>query len=170
MADRPSEWLIQNIDLIPRDRLVLDVASGRGRNALYLAAAGWPVHAVDRSADALNALQDAAQGLDGAVTTECLDLETGLVSLGTGRYGAVIVFNYLHRPLMAAIVNAVAGGGVLIYQTFTSGQAARGHPRNPDFLLREGELPTLVSPLEVVRSREGDVDGSLVASIVAQRR
>jgi SAM-dependent methyltransferase len=170
MADRPSGWLIENVDLIPRDRLVLDVASGRGRNALFLAAAGWPVHAIDRNAEALAALQDSAQGLDGTVTTECLDLESGAPSLGSRRYGAVIVFNYLHRPLMPAIVEAVAPGGVLIYQTFTAGQAARGKPQNPAFLLEDGELPTLVTPLEVLRSREGDFDGSLVASIVAQRR
>jgi SAM-dependent methyltransferase len=142
---------------------VLDVACGKGRNALFLARSGWSVHAVDRDADAL-------ARLDRLVTTEVVDLESGTPALGHREYGAVIVFNYLHRPLMPAIVEAVAPGGVLIYETFTAGQRARGHPRNPAFLLREGELPTLVAPLDVVRSREGEFDGKLVASLVAVRR
>ena len=149
---------------------MLDVASGRGRHTLHLAARGWRVHAVDRDPDALAALRQAASGLAGEVTTECLDLESGTPSLGVRRYGAVLVFNYLHRPLMPAIVDAVEPGGVLIYETFTAGQAQRGRPTNPAFLLRDGELPALVAPLAVLRAREGDFEGRLVSSIVAARR
>ena len=165
---QPASWLVDNVDLIPRDAPVLDVACGGGRNTLFLARAGWAVHAVDRDRDALARLESA--GVVGRVTTEVLDLESGAPMLGHQEYGAVIVFNYLHRPLMPAIVEAVAPGGVLIYETFTRGQAARGHPRNPAFLLRDGELSTLVAPLQVLRSREGEFDGRLVASIVATRR
>jgi SAM-dependent methyltransferase len=167
VADRPAAWLIENADLIPRGRRVLDVASGRGRHTLHLAALGWRVHAVDRDPDALAALLDAARGLPGEVTAECLDLETGMPSLGVRQYGAVLVFNYLHRPLMPAIVHAVEPGGVLIYETFTVGQARRGRPGNPSFLLRDGELPALVAPLAILRAREGDFEGRLVSSIVA---
>ena len=171
MPAHPASWLIENIDRIPRGRRVLDVASGRGRHALHLAAAGWPVHAVDRDAAALDALRESARGLPGVVTTEVLDLESGTPpSLGVKQYGAVLVFNYLHRPLMPAVVAAVEPGGVLIYETFTVGQAARGRPTSPAHLLRDGELPTLVAPLAVLRSREGDFDGSLISSIVAERR
>ena len=171
MPVQPASWLIENIGLLPRGQSVLDVASGRGRHALYLAAAGWSVHAVDRDAEALAALRVAAQGLSGSVTTETLDLETSPPpSLGVERYGGVLVFNYLHRPLMPAIVDAVAPGGVLIYETFTVGQARRGRPTNPAFLLEDGELRTLIAPLAVLRAREGDVDGNLVSSIVAVRR
>jgi SAM-dependent methyltransferase len=170
VAEDPSLWLRENIDLIPRDQRVLDVASGTGRHALFLARLGWMVHAVDRDVARLQTLMDAAaqQGL--AVTTEVVDLETGTPLLGSRAYGAVLVFNYLHRPLMPALVDAVATGGVLIYETFTKGQALRGHPRNPAFLLQDGELPTLVAPLEILRTREGEFDGRLVASIVATRR
>ena len=126
------------------------------------------MHAIDRDATALAAI-DAGRTFRGAITTEVIDLEAGEVSLGPATYGAVLVFNYLHRPLMRALIEAVAPGGVLIYETFTRGQAARGHPKNPAFLLDEGELPRLVRPLEVVRSFEGERDGSLVASVVARR-
>lgn len=161
----PAAWLVDNLDVIPRGGVVLDVACGSGRHALFLAERGWRVHAVDRDAAALGQV-----GQVGGITTECIDLESGNPTLGEGLYDAVIVFNYLHRPLMPAILNAVRpGGGVLIYETFTVGQAERGHPRNPDFLLREGELPALVAPLRVLRAREGDYEGRLVASIVAVR-
>jgi SAM-dependent methyltransferase len=175
---KPAAWLVDNLDVIPRGGMVLDVACGSGRHALFLAERGWRVHAVDRDAAALGELGRVGQvglvglvgqvGQVGAITTECVDLEDGHATLGDGRYDAVIVFNYLHRPLMPAIVGAVRpGGGVLIYETVTVGQAERGRPRNPDFLLRDGELPSLVAPLRVIRAREGDYDGKLVASVVA---
>ena len=141
---------------------MLDVASGNGRNAIFLADRGFRVHAIDHDAQALASLPS-------TITTEVIDLETGDVSLGSRRYDAVIVFNYLHRPLMPAVVDAVADGGVLIYETFTLAQALRGRPRNPAFLLREGELATLVAPLRIVRAREGEFDAKCVASIAAMR-
>lgn len=160
--DEAAAWLVANVDLLRPGGVVLDVASGRGRNAIYLASRGWRVHAVDRDVDALASLPK-------EITTHVLDLESGDVSLGERCYDAVIVFSYLHRPLIPAIVEAVAPGGVLIYETFTRAQAARGRPRNPAFLLKEGELPALVQPLRVVRAREGEFDGKCVASLVAMR-
>jgi SAM-dependent methyltransferase len=165
----PSRWLTDHLDLLPKGRPVLDVASGRGRHARLVAAAGWAVHAIDRDPAALDALR-AVPGLAGTVTTTVIDLEAGPVSLGDRQYGAILVFNYLHRPLLPALVAALEPGGVLIYETFTRGQAARGHPRNPAFLLDEGELPQLVRPLEVIRAFEGERDGKLLSAVVARRR
>jgi SAM-dependent methyltransferase len=178
----PAVWLAANLDVVPVGGQVLDVASGSGRNALFLASHGWRVHAVDRDAAALALLHQRANGLAapdpderkparlvGEVTTEQVDLESGNVTLGAQCFQAVIVFNYLHRPLMPIIVGAVAPGGVLIYETFTRDQSSRGRPRNPQFLLDHGELPLLVEPLRVLRSREGEFDGKFVASIVAMR-
>jgi SAM-dependent methyltransferase len=166
-----ADWLVGNIDLIPKGGVVLDVASGRGRNALFLAHKGWRVHAVDRDDVALGELLDKAraESLRERITTERIDLETGRVSFGARGYAAVVVFNYLHRPLMPAIVDAVAPGGVLLYETFTAEQRLRGRPRNPAFLLDPAELPRLVAPLKVVRAREGEFDGKCVASVAALR-
>lgn len=163
----PAAWLVDNLDVLPPGGVVLDVACGSGRHALFLAARGWRVHAVDRQVGRVEQVGRVRQV--GEITTECIDLERGDPALGEGVYDAVIVFNYLHRPLMPALVRALRPGGVLIYETFTVGQATRGRPRNPDFLLREGELPALVAPLRVIREREGDVEGRLVASVVAVR-
>jgi rhodanese-related sulfurtransferase len=179
----PSGWLLENADLLPRGGRVLDVAAGRGRHALLLAAAGFSVHAIDRDAAALTTIANVSRAAELAITTEVLDLEDGTegrtvpalseversLALAADSYDAILVFNYLHRPLMPALSAALKPGGVIFYETFLIGQAERGHPKNPAFLLQPGELATLVSPLTILRSREGDVDGNLVASIVARR-
>jgi 2-polyprenyl-3-methyl-5-hydroxy-6-metoxy-1,4-benzoquinol methylase len=164
LLDEPAAWLVANVDCIPAGGTVLDVACGRGRNAVFLADRGWHVHAVDRDAALIAGLERHPR-----ITTWQLDLEAGAISLGSRCYQAVVVFNYLHRPLMPAIVDAVAPGGVLIYETFTVDQASRGRPRNPAFLLNRGELATLMRPLRVVREREGEFDEKCVASVVAIR-
>ncbi len=162
-----SDWLLDNLDLIPPCSRVLDVAAGRGRHSLVVARTGCIVHAIDADAARLAVLQDSARAQALEVTTEVVDLEQGEVPLGDARYDAILVFNYLYRPLLPALVRALAPGGVLLYETFTIGQAARGHPRNPAFLLRPGELVQLVAPLVVIREREGDYNGSLLASVAA---
>lgn len=164
----PSGWLLQNAEVLPRGGRVLDVACGRGRHALLLGGAGFRVRAIDRDAEAIDSVSRIADRMTLPIEADVLDLESGPVELGDGGYDAVVVFNYLHRPLMPALVRAVAPGGVLVYETFTTGQAERGRPTNPAFLLEPGELRRLVAPLAVERSREGDVDGKLVASVVAR--
>jgi tellurite methyltransferase len=168
----PSSWLIDNADLLPRDgKRVLDVACGRGRHALLLASAGFDVHAIDRNADAIAFLRGTAERLHLSVAAGVVDLEgDSAPDLGTATYNAILVFNYLHRPLMPALRAALKPGGRLFYETFTARQAERGHPKNPDFLLKDGELAQLVAPLTVLRSREGEVDGRFIASLVAERR
>lgn len=166
----PASWLLANLDLIARDRPVLDVACGRGRHALYLARHGWTVHAIDRDRAALASLADHARRDRLAITFACIDLERGVPDLGVERYGTILVFNYLHRPLLPALIRALRPGGVLLYETFTRGQRERGHPRNPAFLLDDGELGRLVSPLAVLRSREGDIEGRWIASVAAEKR
>lgn len=161
---------MDSADLWPRHGRVLDVACGRGRNALALARAGLLVRAVDRSPEAIAGLREAARRWSVTIDAEVVDLETDPPpDLGQAIYDAVLVFNYLHRPLMPAIRNAVRPGGRIFYETFTTRQAERGRPRNPAFLLRAGELRELMAPWVVLRAREGEVDGRFMASIVAER-
>jgi rhodanese-related sulfurtransferase/precorrin-6B methylase 2 len=163
----PAAWLIDNADLLPRGGKVLDVACGRGRHALLLASAGFDVHAIDRDPQAIDFLQSTAERLSLSLTCEVLDLETDQPPTLPGPCDAILVFNYLHRPLMPALRHALAPGGRLFYETFTLEQAERGHPKNPNFLLEAGELTRLVAPLTALRSREGEFDGRFVASVVA---
>lgn len=168
--DNPSAWLTDNADVLPRGGRALDVASGRGRHALWLAAAGFDVTAVDRNADAMSRLRAVAAGMQLAVDARVVDLETDPPpSLGTAQFDVVVGFHYLHRPLMPIIKDAVKPGGLIVYETFTTHQAGRGHPKNPAFLLRDGELLALMEPFTILRSREGDIDGRCIASVVARR-
>ena len=99
-------------------------------------------------ADAIAFVQATAAKLGLAIDAEVMNLETDpLPTLGSGLYDVVLVFNYLHRPLMPALLDAIAPGGVLIYETFAMGNEKFGRPSNPDFLLAPGEL------LEAVRGR-----------------
>lgn len=152
---------------------VLDLACGSGRNALWLAQRGVPVVAADINPAALEALEaNAPAGL----TTWEVDLEApGSVPLAGSRFGAVLVFRYLHRPLMPSIRDAVVPGGLLIYETFTEVQPRYGRPTNPDFLLRTGELADTFADWAHLHSFEGVIDSSVsgrpcaVAQLVARK-
>ena len=163
----PTDWLLENEDLVPRSGRALDVACGRGRHAFWLAERSLKVDAVDRSAARLRFVGSEAERRDLPIATRRLDLEGGNVDLGREVYDAIVVVSYLHRPLFPALRSALRPGGLLVYETFIRARARRGHPTNPDFLLEPGELPRLVAPLQVLREREGQFDGRHVAATVA---
>ena len=165
----PSPWLLSNASLAPRGARTLDVACGRGRHALLLAGAGYPVRAVDRDAAHVAWLGALARRLQLPLDAAVVDLEAAGADLGTEEWELVLVFNYLHRALFPALVRSLKPGGVLLYETYTREQAKRGRPTSPDHLLEPGELPRLVAPLEVVRQREGDYEGRALASVAARR-
>jgi len=166
----PSAWLVDNADLLPPGGRALDVACGAGRHALLLGAAGFAVTAVDRDDAALTVLQAQADRLGLTVQTRQADLERADVDLGAAGYDLIVVTRYLHRALMPHLLLSLAPGGVLLYETFLIGQAERGHPTNPAFLLEPGELPALVQPLRILRRFEGDIDGALMSAVVARRQ
>lgn len=121
---------------------MLDVAAGGGRHARLLASLGHRVEAVDRDVHAMSSLDDVP-----GVVTRIADLEHAAWPY-TGRcFAAVVVTNYLHRPLLPLLIEAVAPNGILLYETFAAGNERFGRPSNPDFLLHPGEL------LEAVRGR-----------------
>jgi SAM-dependent methyltransferase len=145
---------------------VLDVAAGRGRQARLFASRGATVVAVDRDAAALAASAHVA-----GVTTRVADLETGVWPLGGETFDAVVVVHYLYRALFPRLLAAVAADGVLLYETFATGNEAFGRPTNPDFLLQPGELLAVVGDrLTVVAFEQGRVevgDGAAVVQRIA---
>jgi len=171
-ADRgstPAAWLVAHRGLLATSGRALDVACGRGRNAVWLAQQGFATTAVDRDPHQIGALEARAQAERLAISPLVMDLEGGAVALGEAIYDVVVVVHYLHRPLFPALLAALRPGGVLVYETFTVAQAARGRPTNPAFLLEPGELPRLVAPLEIRAAREGEFEGRMVSSVVAMR-
>jgi SAM-dependent methyltransferase len=161
-------WLTMHRHLLPPGE-ALDLACGRGRHALWLVEQGWRVTAVDREAEALDDLRAEARRRGWEITTRQHDLEDGRSVLPRDSFDVVVVVHYLHRPLFPELRAALRLGGVLVYETFTTAQAARGKPTNPDFLLHPGELRELLRPLDVVAFREGAFDGRDVASAVARK-
>ena len=136
----PSPWVMRHLGSLPVGGPILDLACGSGRHARLLAAHGHPVLAVDRDAVALAALADCP-----GVTTLAADLEGSDWPLAGRRFAGIIVANYLWRPRLADVCALLAGGGVLIYETFMVGNEAYGKPSNPDFLLRPQELRTVIA-------------------------
>jgi SAM-dependent methyltransferase len=143
----PSDWLARWAPLlVPADThphpRTLDLACGRGRHALALAARGAQVTAVDRDAASLATLAERARaaGLEAAIVCEAAELEDGPWPLAGRRFDVVVVTNYLWRPRFDALLDTVAPGGWLLYETFADGQQAIGRPSRPEFLLRPGEL------------------------------
>ena len=148
----PSPWLLRWAHLVPTGGQVLDVACGSGRHVRWLAAQGLRVTGVDRDAEAL-------AGLRGVAETIVADIEDGPWPLDGRRFDGVLVTNYLWRALMPKIVESVAPGGVLLYETFATGNASVGKPSRPEFLLDAGELLRHVQGLRIVAFEDGFLDG-----------
>jgi SAM-dependent methyltransferase len=147
-TEQPSAWLERWAHLIAPASRVLDVACGAGRHMRWLAAQGHRVQGVDRNPEALALAQ-----AHGDVT--CADIENGPWPFTGQTFGCVLVTHYLWRPLMPVILNSVAPGGVLIYETFAAGNETVGKPSRPDFLLHTGELLTATAGLRTVAYEDG---------------
>ncbi|HEY0857504.1 MAG TPA: class I SAM-dependent methyltransferase [Albitalea sp.] len=144
----PSPWVQRWSSLVKPGAALLDVACGGGRHVRWFAQRGCRVTGVDRDAAALEPLK-------GVADIVVADIEGGPWPLAGRRFDAVVVTNYLWRPLWPALMASLAEGGVLIYETFTAGNETVGRPSNPDFLLRPGELLRLAAGLRVVAFEDG---------------
>lgn len=144
----PSAWIQRWSHLVPAGGTVLDVACGRGRHLRWFASRAHPVIGVDRSPEAIAAVS----GLGRAIEA---DIENGPWPLEGEVFDAVVVTNYLWRPLLPRIVASVAPGGVLIYETFAQGNQTVGKPSRADFLLCEGELLRATDGLATVAFEDG---------------
>jgi SAM-dependent methyltransferase len=149
-----SVWIQQWAHLVAPGAAVLDVAAGNGRHARYFAASGHPVLALDRDETVLAGLAGVA-----GVATRVADLENAPWPLcAAEKFGAIVVTNYLHRPLFPFFLDALAAGGVLLYETFAKGNESVGErkPSNPAFLLDPGELLAAVGgSLRVIAYQDG---------------
>ena len=144
----PSAWLQRWVHLLPPAATVLDRACGSGRNLRWLVAQGYRLTGVDRDESVVTPLKALAEIV-------VADIEAGPWPLPGRRFGAVLVTHYLWRPLLPIIIDSVADGGCLIYDTFADGQQTVGRPSRPDFLLQPGELLHACAGLRVVAYEDG---------------
>ena len=147
----PSPWIERWSHLVGPGARVLDLACGAGRHVRWFAARGAIVTAVDRDTAVLAPLDPVAEVI-------AADIENDAWPLPGRRFDAVIVTNYLWRPLLPLVVASVDAGGVLLYETFAQGNETVGKPSNPDFLLRPGELLQAARGLRVIAYEDGFVD------------
>jgi SAM-dependent methyltransferase len=165
----PSPWLQRWAHLLPAGGRVLDLACGRGRHLRWLAGRGHRVTGVDRDAAALAVSADLVRTA-GATLVEA-DIENGPWPCSGQHFDAVVVTNYLWRPLWPALLDTLAPGGVLVYETFAAGNETVGKPSRPDFLLQRGELLARCADLRIVAFEDGCLDDPLrfVQRVVAVR-
>lgn len=163
----PSPWVWRWTPLVPAGAPVLDVACGHGRHMRWFAQRGHPVTGIDRDPAAIAAAGTLGEAIEA-------DIENGPWPVPGRRFAAVVVTNYLWRPLLPTLLASVAEGGVLIYETFAEGNESVGRPSRPDFLLKTGELLALCAGPEwhVVAYEDGflNTPERFVQRIAAVRR
>ncbi len=153
-----------------RGKRVLDIASGTGRDAVYLASQGMSVEAWDILPDALDRLRDLSARSGVNVTASVRDVERDCV-IPPEAYDMIVCFNFLHRPLMPAIARGVRPGGIVVYETFVDPQRELfGKPMREGFVLRAGELAMWFEGYELIENQEHlAAPRRHVASLIARR-
>lgn len=150
-TETASAWVQRWSHLVPASGSVLDVACGHGRHMHWFAERGHAVTGVDRSAEAIEAVRHLGRSVQA-------DIENGPWPFHGERFDAVIVTNYLWRVLLPTLMDSLAEGGVLLYETFAAGNESVGKPSRPDFLLQPGELLHASQGLHVVAYEDGFCD------------
>ena len=159
----PSLWVQRFSPLIPKGGTVLDLACGGGRHIRYLLNMGYKVVALDRDVTHVADLADKPE-----IEVIEADLENGGAWPVEGRtFDAVIIVNYLYRPLFQRLFEAVGENGLFIYETFARGNEKITRPRNPDHLLCSGELLEMIHRrLQVIAYEHGLIEAGPTTGIM----
>ncbi len=161
-TEAPSDWVTRWTPLLTPHSHVLDLACGAGGHMQWLAQQGHHCLGIDRSSEALGAAKAFGRVMEA-------DIEDGPWPLTGQTFDAVIVTNYLWRPLMPRILESLKPQGFLIYETFALGHEKIGKPSRPDFLLKPGELLQTCAQMHVIAYEDGysDQPPKFVQRIVA---
>lgn len=149
---QPAEVLLQNQHLLPTQGIALDLACGRGANAICLAENGLMVSAWDISSSALEHLTDKAKEKNVTINTESRDVSKQLPEPDT--FDVIVVSRFLDRTLIDAIKNAIKPDGLIFYQTFVKDKVNETGPSNPDYLLERNELLNFFDDWYVIHYEE----------------
>jgi len=156
---KPAELLISYENLFIEGTIngpILDLACGDGHNGIFLAKKSLQVICCDVSEEVLKRAKQLAAVHGVGIETWRVDLEKNETNpFSEDFYGGIVIFRYLHRPLISCVKKALIKGGVLIYETYTVGQPQFGKPHNPDFLLNPEELRNWFIDWEIIYYFEG---------------
>ena len=170
-CQEPSQLLVEYLPLLPRGK-ALDVAMGKGSNALFLASHGFEVVGLERDEESIHACLTEAKRLGVHVDARQADLkDLDSCRIEKSAYDVVMCFYYLQRSLIPHMKEALKPRGMIVYETFLIDQHLRtGHPQHREYCLEHNELLRLFSCLRVLFYHEGhDAKGTYKASLVAQR-
>ena len=156
---QPAFVLKENNHLLPSRGDALDLACGRGGNALYMAKLGLAVSAWDFSSVAIDKLNTVYEAENLIINTSVRDIERNPPKPES--FDVIVVSYFLDRNINKAIINALKPGGVLFYQTYTRNKVTEIGPDNPDYLLKENELLNIFRPLKVRVYREESFCGDI---------
>ena len=149
-AQAPSSWISRFAHLVQPQGQVLDIACGLGRHMRLFHAQNHRVVGIDQSQAAIDAVANLGQAIQA-------DIENGPWPLPGQQFDAVVVTNYLWRPLWPQILDSVKPGGLLLYETFAQGNEAFGKPSRADFLLAPGELLEVCEGWTIVAYEHGQL-------------
>ncbi len=167
----PAQLLVEFLPLLQKGR-ALDVAMGKGRNALFLASHGFKVTGLEKDKESIEACRASAKDAGLNIEIRETDLEDmALYTIENSSYDTVICFCYLQRNLFPVLKDALKAGGTIIYETFLIDEhLTTGHPKRREFCLEHNELLNYFRDLRILYYREGqDASGTYKASLVAQK-
>lgn len=157
-SESVSPWVARWSHLVAPGSSVLDVASGAGRHTVHFLKQNCHVTGIDIAQVAIDlvANQLSSEQAD-RCRLICADIEDKAWPLPNEQFDAVVVTNYLWRPLLPILLSSLRPGAVMIYETFSAGNETVGKPSRADFLLRHGELMDMAkgSQMSVVAFEEG---------------
>ncbi len=148
---QPAAIVVDAVKLMPPGR-ALDLACGRGRNAVFLVEQGWSVVGIDGSAAVM-------EGIDPRVTTRVLDLERNPLPYENDSFDMVCIIHFLHRPLFGEARRVTRPGGAVVSAIHTTRSTM-----NPKYTVAIGELRSLFSDWEILVDREDQI-----AEVVARK-
>jgi tellurite methyltransferase len=174
-TQKPSNFLKEIFEAdswpLPKGR-ALDIATGKGRNAIFLAARGFQVVWIDISPLALEMARRTAQEKSLAIDWQEADVER--IELPEGGYDLVVNLDYLQWSLVPQIKKTLKPGGWVIFETYLIDQQTIGQPKNPDYLLLHNEPLNLLRDFRVLYYREGKFlqsgEGVFRAGLLAQKQ
>ncbi len=155
----PARVLLENVHLLPDRGAALDLACGLGANALLLASRGLEVVAWDSSSVAIDKLRALAQARGLTLQAEVRDVVQRPPE--PERFDVIVVSRFLDRSLTPHLIAALRADGLVFYQTFTRSRVDEHGPHNPDYLLADGELLAMFSPLQLMVYREEGLAGNI---------